>query len=90
MLTLYASESDGIMEFKFRPSRTGSEDVYRNLKLNRFFELVNDAWVQYGSEVFGGITEQTRVGMSTVAAWEKAVEGQKEEESAPPEYLQRR
>jgi hypothetical protein len=64
------------MEFKFRPARTGSEDVYRNLKLKRFFELVNDAWVQYGNEVFGGITEENRVDMSSVAAWEKAVEDQ--------------
>jgi hypothetical protein len=50
----------------------------RNLKLKRLFELVNDAWVQYGNEVFGGITEETRVDMSSVEAWEKAVEDQKE------------
>jgi thioesterase domain-containing protein len=78
MLTLYARQSEGMTEFKFRPARTGSEDVYRNLKLKRFFELVNDAWVQYGNEVFGGITEQTRMDMSSVAAWEKAVEEQKD------------
>jgi hypothetical protein len=46
------------------------------LKLKRFFELVNDAWVQYGKEVFGGITEENRVDMSSVAAWKKAVEEQ--------------
>ena len=76
MLTLYARESEGTMEFKFRPARTGSEDVYRNLKLKRFFELVNDAWVQYGNEVFGGITEENRLNMASVAAWKKAVEEQ--------------
>jgi hypothetical protein len=78
MLTLYARNSEGVTEFKFRPARTESEEVYRNLKLKRFFELVNDAWVQYGNEVFGGITEETRVDMSSVEAWEKAVEDQKE------------
>lgn len=64
------------MEFKFRPARTGSEDVYRKLKLKRFFELVNDAWVQYGKEVFGGITEENRLDMSSMATWKKAVEEQ--------------
>jgi hypothetical protein len=57
MLTLYARESKAMVEFKFRPASTESKVSYRNLKLNRFFELVNDAWVQYGNEVFGGITE---------------------------------
>jgi hypothetical protein len=79
-LTLYARESDGVMEFKFRPARTGSEDVYRNLKLKRFFELVNDAWVAYGNEVFGNINEETRVDMSAVDAWTRAVEDQEEED----------
>jgi hypothetical protein len=76
MFTLYARGSEAVTEFKFRPARTGSEEVYRNLKLKRLFELVNDAWIQYGNEVFGGITEETRVDMSSVAAWEKAVEDQ--------------
>ena len=80
MFTLYARESAGMTEFKFRPARTGSEEVYRKLKLKRLFELVNDAWVQHGNEVFGGITEETRVDMSVVSAWEKAVEDQKEKE----------
>jgi len=74
MFTLYARESEGVTEFKFRPARTGSEDVYRNLKLKRLFELVNDAWVQHGNEVFGGIDEKTRVDMSALDAWAKAVE----------------
>lgn len=81
MFTLYARQSDGMTEIKFRPARTGSQDVYRNLKLKRLFELVNDAWVQHGNEVFGGFTEATRVDMSAVDAWVKAVEDQKEKES---------
>ncbi len=80
MFTLYARESEGTTEFKFRPARTGSEEVYRNLKLKRLFELVNDAWVRHGNEVFGGITEETRVDMSGVDAWINAVEDQKEKE----------
>ena len=80
-LTLYVRESDGVTEFKFRPARTGSEDVYRSMKLKRFFELVNDAWVAYGNEVFGDINEETRVDMSAVDAWAKAVEDQEEEDS---------
>lgn len=77
MFTLYARESKGTTEFKFRPARTGSEDVYRNLDLKRFFELVDDAWVQYGNEVFGDITEETRADMSVVDAWIQAVEDKK-------------
>lgn len=50
--------------------------MYRKLKLKRFFELVNDAWVQYGKEVFGGITEENRLDMSSMATWKKAVEEQ--------------
>ena len=80
MFTLYARESAGVTEFKFRPARTGSGEVYRNLKLKRLFELVNDAWVQHGNKVFRGITEETRVEMSAVKAWAKAVEDQKEKE----------
>jgi hypothetical protein len=76
MFTLYARESDGVTEFKFRPARTGSEDVYRELKLKRLFELVNNAWIQHGNEVFGGITEKTRVDMSLVHAWAKVFEDQ--------------
>lgn len=78
MLTLYARESKGATEFKFHPARTGSEEVYRNLKLKRLFELFNDAWVQYGNEVFGGITEETQVDMSALEAWAKVLENQKE------------
>ena len=78
MFTLYARESEGMTELKFRPARTGSEQVYRNLKLKRFFELVNDAWVQHGNEVFGGFTEENRVDMSSVDAWTKVIEDQKE------------
>jgi hypothetical protein len=77
MFTLYARASGTVTEFKFRPARTGSEEVYRSLKLKRLFELVNDAWVQYGNEVFESITEETRVDMSSVEAWEKAVKDQK-------------
>ena len=81
MFTLYARESEGVTEFRFRPARTGSEEVYRNLKLKRLFELVNDAWVQHGNEVFGNITEENRVDMSAVDAWKKALEDQKEKVS---------
>jgi hypothetical protein len=80
MFTLYARESAGVTEFKFRPARTGSEEVYRKLNLKRLFELVNNAWVQHGNEVFGGITEENRVDMSTLNAWAKVLEDQKEEE----------
>lgn len=79
MFTLYARQSAEATEFKFRPARTGSEEVYRNLKLKRLFELVNDAWVKHGNEVFGDITEETRMNMSAVDAWTKAIEDQKEE-----------
>lgn len=75
MFTLYARESAGVTEFKFRPARTGSEEVYQKFKLKRLFELVNDAWLQHGSEVFGGITEKTRVDMSVLNAWAKVVKG---------------
>jgi hypothetical protein len=81
MFTLYARESAGVTEFKFRPARTGSEEVYRKLKLQRLFELVNDAWVQHGNEVFGNITEETRVDMSSVNAWAKTLEDQEEKET---------
>lgn len=64
------------MGFKFRPVRIGSEGVYRNSKLKRFFELVNDAWVQYGMKVFGGITEENPMVISSVATWKKAVKEQ--------------
>ena len=80
MFTLYARESAGVTEFKFRPARTGSEEVYQKLQLKRLFELVNDAWVQHGNEVFGGITEETRVDMSTLNAWTKVLEDQEEKE----------
>ncbi|MCJ7540239.1 MAG: hypothetical protein MUO88_11315 [Desulfobacterales bacterium] len=80
MFTLYARESAGVTEFKFRPARTGSEEVYQKLNLKRLFELVNDAWVQHGNEVFGGITEETRVDMSALNAWAKAVGDQEEKE----------
>lgn len=80
MFTLYARESAGMTEFKFRPARTGSEEVYQKLNLKRLFELVNDAWVQHGNEVFGGITEETRVDMSALHAWAKLLEDQEEKE----------
>ncbi|MBW1724347.1 MAG: hypothetical protein JRD87_01380 [Deltaproteobacteria bacterium] len=80
MFTLYARESAEVTEFKFRPARTGSEEVYQKLNLKRLFELVNDAWVQHGNEVFGGITEETRVDMSALNAWAKAVGDQEEKE----------
>jgi hypothetical protein len=32
--------------------------------------------VQYGIKVFGGITDENRLVMSSVAAWKKAVEEQ--------------
>jgi hypothetical protein len=80
MFTLYARESAGMTEFKFRPARTGSEEVYQKLNLKRLFELVNDAWVQHGNEVFGGITEETQVDMSAFNAWSKLLEDQEEKE----------
>lgn len=76
MFTLYARESAGVTEFKFRPARTGSAEVYQKLKLKRLFELVNAAWLQHGNEVFGGITAETRMDMSVIKAWSKVVEDQ--------------
>ena len=42
------------------------------LKLERFFELVNDVWVQYGKKVFGGTAEENRLDMPFVGAWKKS------------------
>lgn len=76
MFTLYARESGGVTEFKFRSARTGSQDLYHRFKLKRLGELINDAWVRHGNETFGDIKEGTHVDMSMLNAWAAAVEEQ--------------
>lgn len=76
MFTLYVRKSNGVTEFKFRPARTGSEDVYRNLKLQRLFELVKDAWKHYADEVFDDAAEDAPTDRSAVDAWAKAIKDQ--------------
>jgi len=76
MFTLYARESEGVTEFKFRSARTGSQELYHNFKLKRLGELINDAWVKHGNETFGDIKEGTHVDMSMLNAWAAAVEEQ--------------
>ena len=78
MFTLYARESMGLTEFKFRSARTGSEELYLKFNLKLLGELINDAWVRHGNEVFGGLTKESEVDMSVLDAWAKAAEDQEE------------
>lgn len=59
--TLYARESMGVTEFKFRSAGTGSTELHQRFKLGRLIELVLKAWVEHGNETFGEIKENADV-----------------------------